>query len=334
VVPIRACVDKIRISEWDVVRLEAHPLQVDVVPGKGGDILSVRWLPSDIDLLWTSPWGLRRKGATSMATDSVSRFLESYPGGWQSIFPNGGDACVDDGVEHGFHGEACLASWQVERVFAEPEQAGVVMSALLERSNFFMTKQITVEQGSVVIVESARNLSAHSREVMWSHHPAFGPPFLSEDCIVGADARRFVVDDERDTPAGDLPPGSISKWPHAAAKTGGIVDLGSIPAGPSDRFGYLTDFEAPRMWIRNPSLGLVAEITWDLSVFPYAWFWLEKNATVGYPWFGDAFVLGLEPASSYPGQGIVNVRRKTTNLLRFAEGETKTAEVRLTVSQL
>lgn len=309
-------------------------LQVDVVPGKGGDILAVRWLPLDLNLMWPSPWGLRPKGEPSTTTDSLIRFLDSYPGGWQTIFPNGGDACVDDGFEYGFHGEACLVPWNVEDFSADGETARLLMSAELPDSRFAMTKEVVVEHHRVTVSETARNLSDKDREVMWSHHPSFGPPFLDEGCIVGSDAKTFIVDDARETPAGDLMPGSEAKWPNAIARTGEPIDVASVPSGSSDRFGYLTDFDVPRMWVNNPTLGLTAEITWDLSIFPHAWFWLEKNATQGYPWFGKAFVLGLEPASSYPGQGIVNARAKTGTLIGFAANETRSTEVTLSVRAL
>ncbi len=322
---------RISIRGWEVLRLEVGALGVDILPGKGGDILAVRWIPLDLNVLWTSPWGVRPKGAPSTATDSLSNFLENYPGGWQTIFPNGGDACIDQGLELGFHGEACLVPWEWEIVGACDENVSVLLKTKLVTSPFAMTKLITLTHESVEVRETAINLSEVPRDAMWSHHPAFGAPFLSAGCRIGVDASTFVADDERDFPAGDLEPGSRSTWPKGLGRRGEVVDLERVPdeETPLDRFGYLTGFRRPNAWIENHELGLRAELDWDARVFPHAWFWLEAHATQGYPWYGNAYVLAIEPASSFPGQGLASVRRKTGNQLTFAPGEEKTATVRM-----
>src|SRR5207244_3271729 len=36
-----------------------------------------------------------------------------YRGGWQLLVPNAGNACVVDGIAHGFHGRASTDAWEV-----------------------------------------------------------------------------------------------------------------------------------------------------------------------------------------------------------------------------
>lgn len=320
-------VSTIELRGWQVLRMTLPPIEVEVLPEKGGDILALRWLPLGINLLWTSPWGLRRRGSVPPAGDSLVNFLANYPGGWQTIFPNGGNASVEKGVELGFHGEACLVPWDCEEIEAGDDRVEIRLQTELSASPFALARRLSLTQSRLEVFETATNLSGVPMDAMWSHHPAFGEPFISGATRVDCAASRFIADDERDVKAGDLEPGSVSAWPFGRSRDGGEVDLRTLPAlGSSlDRFGYLDGFAEGRATITNPELPLAVEMEWDASVFPYAWYWLEANATADYPWYGRAYVFALEPASSYPGQGIAAVRQKTGTLLRFNPGEEKTA---------
>src|SRR5690348_6179271 len=102
-------IERLQHRGWDVLRLTSDALVVDVVPGKGGDIIAVRRSPDGPNLLWETPWGLRERGAIGTSGDSLVTLMEAYPGGWQTVFPNGGDPCVEHGVEWGMHVEAWRA---------------------------------------------------------------------------------------------------------------------------------------------------------------------------------------------------------------------------------
>ena len=317
---------------WEVIRIEDGDVAVEVLPGKGGDILELRWLPLDINVLWTTPWGLRQRGAVATAADSTGAFLESYPGGWQTIFPNGGAPSDLGGVMQGFHGEAALAAYD----WAVAGDAAIEMTTRLARSPFRITKRVALSDNGVTVTETVRNEGTSRLDVMWSHHPAFGAPFLSGACRVEAPARMFVADPDRDTDAGDLMPGARSPWPQAQDRAGTSFDISRIPPdGPAvDRFGYLTEFSDGWMSLTNPELDLRVRLTWDLEVMPSAWFWLEARTTPGYPWFGGAYVLGLEPASSIPGNGIAAVRAGGGQLVGFDPSQERTAHVRLELGKL
>lgn len=304
-----------------------------MVPGKGGDILSLRWLPLDIELLWSSPWGLRMNGAASVADGSTSRFLENYPGGWQTLFPNGGPSTSQMGIELGFHGEATLAGWEWERGLAS--ERTVVMNTVLHKSPFAMRREITVEDGSLTVYESIRNRSDLEVEAMWSHHPAFGAPLISEAAEFGISAQTFLVDDGHDTATTDFFPATEGKWPMVEGKTGPI-DLRKIPshAAATDRFGYFTDLTDGSAWIANAALGIKVDLKWDMAVFPHAWYWLEAGGTKSYPWFGTEYVFAVEPASSIPGQGLAAVKQKTGTQITFAPGQTLETSVTLEVNRI
>ena len=98
------------------------------------------------------------------------------------------------------------------------------------------------------------------------------------------------------------------------AKTGAgqDVDLRRIPGPDEPRavLAYLLDFESGYFAITNPKLRLGVGVRWPLEVFDKAWLWEEIHSGAAWPWFRRAYVVAVEPASTVPGQGMVNARAK------------------------
>ena len=314
---------------WPIVRLSSDLLEVDVLPGKGGDILAVRWRQLDLNVLWTSPWGLRERGSVPDAADSGTAFLQAYAGGWQTLFPNGGTAVVEQGVELGFHGEATMIPWQWEQT----GPSSVVLTTELMRSPFSLRREITVLAGAVEVTETFRNLARTDQPTMWSHHPAFGAPFLDATCRLETGATAVLPDADYDTAHNDLASGQRSAWPMAVGKDGSEVDLRLAPAPDAvlDRMAYLLDFAEPSYTLTNPSLGLQVAVSWDGEQLPSAWLWTEAAGTQGAPWHQRAYVLAVEPASSYPGSGL-GVAKENGTALWFTPGQERTVTVRMELS--
>jgi len=66
---------------------------------------------------------------------------------------------------------------------------------------------------------------------MWGHHPAFGPPFLSEDCIIDLPTCVVLNDEINLSPiTGRLAIGYKSKWPITKGKKGEEIDLSLVPS--------------------------------------------------------------------------------------------------------
>lgn len=297
---------------WDIVQLSSDQLEVDVVPGKGGDLTSVRWLPLGVDVLWKTPWGLRPRGERSAAGGSEAKLMEAYPGGWQTVFPNAGDPTVEHGVDWGHHGEVWMTSLDWKPV----GPAAIEMRTRLVRSPFEVVKRVEVDGSAVTVTETVTNDAAEAVDVMWSQHPAFGPPLVGPGTSVEAPAGVVHSAD------GD------AAWPTLPG-TG--TDLRRVPpprAGET-RMAYLGDLGEGRVAVVNAELDLRAELSWDLSVMPYAWYWLEAGGRAGFPWFSDAYVLALEPATSWPYTGVSAVRETTGTHVTIEPGESRTSAVTL-----
>lgn len=313
------------VRGWTVHRLRSDHLEVDVLPAKGGDVLAARWRPGHLDLLWTTPWGVRPAGGPPTAAGSVTAFMEGYFGGWQTIFPNGGSSVDEHGAALGFHGEACLTPHEV----LEATDSAVAMRARLVRVPFTIDKRVEVDGDAVTVTETVEHTGSAPRDVMWSHHPAFSSDLVDGGRIEAA-AGWYVDDAELDA-TGDVE-GSKRPWP-LDGRDGGLPDL-PPPGERTASMGYLGGFVEGRAGVVNERLGIRADLSWDAAVLPHAWLWVEAGAGEDYPWFGRARVVGIEPATSYPGSGLHRARALTGTHVTFAPGERRTVSVTLTVTEL
>ncbi|MFN2464104.1 MAG: aldose 1-epimerase [Candidatus Dormibacteria bacterium] len=320
---------------WEVVVLGTDSASVTLVPGKGGDILSFISRRLELDVLWKSPWGLRPPSDQVVAPGSNAAFMHRYPGGWQTLFPNGGDECDHAGVRHGFHGEAAMARWDW-RPLEVGGGAAVELTTRLETVPVSMRREVRLDDATLTVTETAENEGGEPLEVMWVQHPAFGAPFIGPGCTVSGAATTIVVDDARDTLSGDLAVGARGSWPLVPGRHGEDVDLSRVPGEdqPCDRFAYLTGFSRGHMSIESPAVGLAVDLDWDASVLPHAWYWLEAHGSTEAPWHGEAYVLAIEPASSFPGRGLHTVTETTGTQIVLEPGQARTVTVACTLRPL
>ena len=266
------------------VALQNECLAFSILPARGAEVISLTHLSSGIDVLWKAPWRVKpwRTGDTEIA------WMDSYAGGWQDIFPNGGDPCMHSGTLLGFHGEASTASWDVVRTEKQEAGVSIVLNTELARSPFFLEKTLTLKAGSSSLTVDLliENRSDEESAFMWGQHPAYGAPFLGEHT-------RLII-----------PAGSIY-----CDKTGEKMTwCGTIPLVEPGRaisdMRYLAKLTEGWYRIENHQLGFGLKWNWDARLFPYVWLWRELFGSKGYPFYGRCFVVGVEPFTSIPGHGL------------------------------
>ena len=310
------------------IELENDVLKTTILLDKGADIYKLIYKAQDVDVLWKSTWGLKEptRGHDS-AFDSATAWLEAYAGGWQVLFPNGGDGNTYKGAALGFHGEASMKGWSYETLQESGDAAEIKLSTRLFRSPYSIERWMRVESGSPIlhIRERITNHAGEPMDCMWSHHPAYGAPFLSEHCVIDIGAKRFVADDLYAGTANPLELSQSYDW-HMAGDT----DMSKVPGQdtPRDILAYFQDFTSGWYSITNTQMGMGVGLVWDESVFPYAWFWQELNASPGFPFYKSCYVMAIEPAASIPGQGLTNVMEKTGTHLTLQPGESKEIEMK------
>jgi hypothetical protein len=311
------------LSESATVTLDKGLLRIDLTPAQGCDITALIDRRSGVDVLFKTPWGASKPGVRRHAPDSMTAWLDAYPGGWQVLVPNGGDACDAGGVEWGFHGEASQAPWDVLDAGADHLTAAVELA----RAPLRLTRTIRLLDRRMLIVEEVCNRSPDPVEFMWSHHPAFGPPFLEPGCLVAAGATTLTADPVHS--GNDLGLASEHEWPVARRPDGTTRDYSRLTQadGGTSTMAYLGGFSDGWYSIVNPRLRLGVGLTWPADVFPHAWLWQELQATAAWPWYRQAYVMAIEPASSVPGHGIAGVRRSNGNLMRLEGHASQQVEI-------
>lgn len=314
------------------LRLENDLIATTILLDKGADIYELIYKPRAMDVLWKSPWGLKApgRGVHTAATSQVA-WLEHYPGGWQEILPNGGSPCTYKGVELNFHGESSTTAWEYEVVQADDDVIEVRLHTRLFRTPFRMIRHMRLEAGQpyLTLVERVTNEGGEAIDFMWGHHPAFGAPFLSEAVRVDLGARAFQAEADYDHPHNPLQPGALYPWPQGH-RAGRHTDISQVPSSkaPRSMMAYLTDFESGWYGLTNTELGFGVGLVWPTAIFPYAWFWQEMHANGGFPWYKNAYVMAIEPWTSFPGAGLLNVMEKTGTHRTLQPGESLEAELK------
>jgi hypothetical protein len=310
------------------VELLNRHLSVEMDPGRGADILSIKHLETGIDLLFSTPWRERadaiRSGKFQESTlDPMAKWLEGYRGGWQTLIPNAGAARKFGEVLVGFHGEASIINWEVMEVGLDRARLRTKLFSV----PITVDREISLDGSKIEFVDTLTNIGVTELEIDYVSHAAFGGQFLVGDCQIDTGATQFVLDPEHD---GSLAvPASIHEWPWLRGKEGKEIDLRSIPDSkhPQALLGWLENFSDHWISIVNSTLSLSVFLEWDGKYLPYAWLWEELNGSREFPWFGAARVIGTEPASTQTS----GPNRKS--VLQFVSGESISIPISLTVQE-
>ena len=301
------------------VSLANEDIEVIVLVNKGADIYSLVDRRTGVDVLFKTPWGARQPGVWPTTSTSLERWIDAYAGGWQLLLPNGGNECVEQGVTWGFHGEAGIGRWTI----VDQREDALVVETNLISAPLHVRREMTLDGPVLRVHEVVTNTSEQDIEVMWSHHPAFGAPFLDGSCILSVGCETLWADDV--APGTVMAPDSRHRWPMVTSLDGSLVDMRSIPdpSEPRAVLAYLGDFTSGFFAITNPTLGLGVGIRWPLEVFDRAWLWQEIHSGEGFPWFKRAYVVAVEPGTTTPGQGIGVARAQGQPLLLIGGGQSK-----------
>lgn len=284
-----------------MINLSSDQLDVVIDSRRGADILSATDRPTGVDVLFTTPWAERAEAIRSgqmapSSADPLAGPLEQYAGGWNVLCPNAGGARDIAGGPVAFHGEAWVVPWSV----GEATETRATLYATLFSVPVAIDRSITLDGGTITVVDALTNLSSVPIDVDYVSHPAFSTAFLDGKCTIATGARRFNADPGY---VCDVTPGTTHEWPSVTESDGSVFDLSTVPAPGTSHtlFGWLSDFTEHRAAITNHDLGLTVTLAWDGSRLPYAWLWQELNASTGFPWFQRARVMAIEPSSTPTG---------------------------------
>ena len=270
---------------YAAVTLENPALRVTVLPGRGGDVVEFLHKPTDTDFCT-----FLARGLLPAAQARGRGFMETYYGGWQEVFPNGGPPSEYGGARFDQHGEVALRPWECRVTADDEREVAVELEVRCLQTPFRLRRELRLRAGEPALRVrcTATNEGLVPHPAVWGLHLAFGPPFGRPGCrIVLPDGARTEED------AGD----------HACGAQ--LATLAAAPVeGEPTSVTYLTGFRAGRYRVLAPGGVSGIEVEWDAALLPYLWCWREAGASVGFPWHGGAYIFGLEPFSSQPNAGL------------------------------
>lgn len=299
-----------RTDDRRLVVLENEVLRVGVLPERGAEIVEFLHKPSETDYCWHRPGSADAHAASAGSKDPADSFLDGHTGGWGEVLPNGGPPSDWAGASYGQHGEVGQLPWATQVTQDDPESVSVEFIVRGAQTPLLLRRALTLRTGEerLSVAETLTNPSDVPQRAMWGWHIAFGPPFLAPGTrIVAPKAERAIThpvsawsEGRRSTDAARF------EWPHAPTTNGATVDLSVVPdVGTASEMVYLISVESGRYELVNPRADVPRfRLEWDERVFPHLWIWQEYGASKAYPWNGQAYVLGLEPFSSYPSSGL------------------------------
>jgi Domain of unknown function (DUF4432) len=312
--------------------LENNSIRLVALAGKGSDIIELVYKPKNVDVLWHAPPGYRSPPERgSLMPTSDSGFLDYYGGGWQDLLPTiGSGPTTLHGAKFGLHGETGLLPWNI-RVQTIGESAMAHLSVVGVRYPYRVDKTITLGRDSEIrIAEKLTNTSTQSLEFYWLQHPSFGEPFLAPGCILDLPEGSRVTNLESINSMGRIADGEFD-WPEVRAKDGEVVDLSVIPSK-SVVAEETTFIKIKQGWynLTNPTLGLRFRFEWDVSTFPWLWFW-QNYWTPNYPYYGSAWNIAVEPATSLP---TILGSEAAKDALVLKAGQSRTTEITVKLSEV
>ncbi len=332
---------------WQRILLRSDSVEIAVYPELGATISSLRRRRDDLELLDQPPFDLPHHGHPLPAGDSETSRYDFDLGGWQSLFPNAGDAADVDGAEWMFDGEARVTAFDIDGSSQlsvqsdrdpaatapaagpdhDPSDDTLRLRARLRRCPAEIVKAIRLDGATVSVTETVRNVGAVDLAVMWGHQLRFGPPLIGHDAEFGCSASivhpdAMLVD--------DVDYDEVSPWPRAPVESS-MVNLRYLPrAGDETRLAYLSGLAAGSATISNSQIDCTVQLSWDCDVWPHLWYGSESGQTHGYPWYGTGYFLALTPNSSWPAHGLHDARRISDSALVLGPGQTRSQTVTLT----
>jgi hypothetical protein len=306
--------DRCRHDDLRIIILENELLRVTVRVDLGADITELLFKPRDVDFLWHRP-GVLPGSPRRIPTSCTNRpFLDYYEGGWQELFPHASEASQYAGAELGFHGETWGLPWEYRILDDDPDLVSVRLSVRTLRMPFLLERVMSLRAGEPILRmhETVTNEGKRTLDFMWGHHPAVGQPFLDEQCVLDAPARKIRLGE------------TLQPWP--VDSSGRNHSRLVRESSDTEVMKYLHDLEEGWVAVTNPRMGVGVGFVFDTQVFDCVWLWHEFGYTQEYPWFGRAYVLGVEPFSSLPGA------RESGGRLLSLEGESRLETDFLTVA--
>jgi hypothetical protein len=172
-----------------------------------------------------------------------------------------------------FHGEATRVMWKVDGTAANE----VTMSATLPMAGLGVKRIARIAGNSAVltVAETVTNHNKLGKIYNMVQHPTIGPPFLDEQTIVDANARRGLMQ----TSPMPMPEEPSVWWPQAL-NDGAPVNLRFLTNDPAPNVvSFVVDEPLGWTTASSPASGLLLGYLWRTSEYPWFNVWRHVDAS-------------------------------------------------------
>lgn len=285
----------------EVVVMENAWVRLMVSLTRGAEILEFRDKVSDEDLLWHGhPDIVANRGGIQSTSSPSGVFLENFAGGWQEVFPTGGDPTSYKGASFGQHGEVALLPWRMAILEDSPAVLVVEFSIALRRMPLALSRTIEIraDQPKVVLRGKATNRSDERLPFMWGHHISIGGAWAASGVEMEvATGERMTVPDY-DWPGYRWQKGDY-QWPNVL-RSDGVKEDATVLSDDDGSQGHLIfgPMAEGRVSLVSAELGRRVSFEWPVEVFPYAWCWFVYGGGEGWPLWKQHRLITVEPFTS------------------------------------
>jgi hypothetical protein len=216
---------------------------------------------------------LKRKPLNPLTWEEASRAANRWRGHFVCFDRWGAPSEAERANGMPYHGEAAKATWQVTKKTATT----VEMEARLPMVMMEMQRKVTLAGAVATVEETVRNAGLLSRPYNLVQHPTIAPPFLDEETVVDANARRGF------SQASPMPNPEAPEFVWPAAMDGArMVDIRRLrdDAAPNVA-SYVVDEEWGWTTALSPTKGLLIGYRWKTA--EYAWFNVWRDVRNGKP---------------------------------------------------
>ena len=294
----------------EFVTLENDRIVVEVMPGRGAKIASIR-TPTDGEWLYFDPARGLGTGKNPEVYDDV------WVGGFEELFPNDAKTTFA-GRSLRDHGELWNSPWEV--VFSSRNLVSLQLRCTTVPA--VVRKSISLDPSAARFTMAYRleNLDDKPFAYLFKLHPAVR--LEPGDRILMPGGRITQVDKSFSAILGG--PGPYD-WPHVRGRDGRPCDLSLVPdpSSMTQEFVYVSDLPSGWCGLRRGSTGSEFRLEYPLHVFPYCWLFLT------YGGWRDYYTAVLEPCTNHPKDLATAVESGTSAIL--SPGELKEFSIAVTV---
>jgi hypothetical protein len=267
-----------QVSGFDIYSLRSDIAEIQVVPGTGAKIISLKSIRSGRDWMWSA-----YDPPQFFLNHPEDKFSQSPLIGVDECIPSVGE-CEWKGRRIADHGEAWSMPWELDR--DAWEHGAILTTTIMPISPFRIERSIRLEGRDIQFDYRLRNLGLEEEVYLWAIHPLF--TILPGDHLNLPEAIKEVrLGGMMGFPAGSA--NDIWRWPEPFPGIR-LDDLDQFGTGRCCKL-FVDQIGEGRASITNSKLKERVSFLWDVKENPALGIWTCAGA------WNDFYQVALEPTN-------------------------------------